>query len=57
MFDRLTGGTGGEQMLGKPKDQIRGANGVILRPGGDVKPARVDIPAKGGRPPETVHWN
>jgi len=57
MFDRLTGGTGGTQMPGKPDGQIRGQNGVILRPPINGKPARVEISAAGTRPPESVHWD
>ena len=57
-FGRLTGGASAPAPAGSnypPGTQI-GANGISLRPGkGDVGP-RIDIPANGTKPHETLHY-
>ncbi|WP_159104355.1 RHS repeat domain-containing protein [Sneathiella glossodoripedis] len=54
LFDKLTGGTG------KPDpnnpDHSVGENGVRKRPGKPGQGPRVDIPAKNGKPHETIHF-
>jgi RHS repeat-associated protein len=54
LFDQLTGGTG------KPDpnnpDHSVGENGVRKRPRKSGKGPRVDIPSKGGKPHETIHF-
>jgi filamentous hemagglutinin len=52
VFDRLTGG----QSRTEPGGHRVGPNGVRLRPGTQSKGPRVDIPAKGQRPHETIHF-
>lgn len=52
LFDKLTGG----QSKTLPDGTRVGPNGVRLRPGGESTGPRVDIPAKGQRPPETIHF-
>ncbi len=51
-FDRLTGGTGrpvGDGIL-------EGDNGIRYRPGVGDKGPRIDIPANGAKPHETIHY-
>jgi RHS repeat-associated protein len=57
-FDKLTGGKskpapGG---LGYPPGTLIGDNGVTKRPSGRGKGARIDIPANGSKPVETLHY-
>ncbi len=51
-FDELTGG----QSVTDSNGHRVGANGVRLRPGTETKGPRIDIPAKGDRKHETIHW-
>jgi hypothetical protein len=51
-FDELTGG----QSTTQPDGTRVGPNGVRLRPGTDTKGPRIDIPARGDRKHETVHY-
>jgi len=54
-FDHLTGGTGKPNSdQGRPPGTQVGDNGVQLRPG--PKGPRIDIPGKGTKPPETLHY-
>ena len=52
LFDQLTGGVHRVD----PKGHLVGPNGERLRLAGDGR-WRVDIPANGNNPPETVHFN
>ena len=51
-FQELTGG----QSTTDAKGHRVGANGVRFRPGTETKGPRIDIPAKGDRKHETMHW-
>ncbi len=51
-FDKLTGGTS----TTSPEGHRVGANGVRLRAGTATEGPRIDIPAKGARKHETVHY-
>lgn len=51
-FDSLSGGQSTTQDDGT---QVA-PNGVRHRPGDDVQGPRIDIPANGSRPPETIHF-
>jgi len=54
-FDHLTGGTGKpNDDQGRPPGTQVGDNGVQLRPG--PKGPRIDIPGRGAKPPETLHY-
>ena len=52
VFDDLTGGKSTDQGNGTKV----GSNGVRIRPGKTGEGPRVDIPAKGDRPHETIHF-
>jgi RHS repeat-associated protein len=57
-FETLAGGKGKPAPVGSnyPPGTVVGESGVALRPGkGDVGP-RIDIPAKGSKPAETLHY-
>lgn len=52
-FDVLTGGTG---KVDPETGFIKGDNGVQYRPGNGRTGPRIDIPANGAKPPETLHY-
>ena len=54
-FDKLTGGTG-TSPPGRAPGTVRGDNGVTIRPGKLGEGPRIDIPANGTKPPETLHY-
>jgi RHS repeat-associated protein len=54
-FDKLTGGTGTAPPNRAP-GTVRGDNGVTIRPGKPGEGQRIDIPANGNKPPETLHY-
>jgi hypothetical protein len=56
-FDHLTGGKSGPAPEGSkyPPGTLVGENGVAIRPDGKSGP-RIDIPANGDEPHETVHY-
>ena len=57
-FGTLTGGESapaGEDS-GLPEGSQVGSNGVILRPGTSTSGPRIDIPASGDKPHETLHY-
>jgi len=47
--------TGGEHTA-EPDGTLVGPNGVRLRPGKEGKGPRIDIPANGSTPHETIHF-
>jgi len=55
-FEVLTGGQSGpaKEDLGLPEGSRQGDNGVIIRPGRNGP--RIDIPASGDKPHETLHF-
>ena len=55
-FNKLTGGTGAPPPEGStlPSGSQVGDNGITLRPGPDGP--RIDIPSKGSKPAETLHY-
>jgi len=57
-FGNLTGGNAGAAPEGSrlPEGSKVGANGVIYRPGNEVSGPRIDIPANGQKPHETLHY-
>jgi RHS repeat-associated protein len=57
-FEKLTGGKSGPAPEDKdypPGTQI-GTNGITLRPGTNTNGPRIDVPAKGDKPAETLHY-
>jgi RHS repeat-associated protein len=52
VFDRLSGGKSTTQ----PDGTKVAPNGVRLRPGSGGQGPRIDIPGRGSRPPETIHF-
>jgi RHS repeat-associated protein len=57
-FDHLTGGRNGPADPGSryPEGTRVGENGIAHRPGTDRSGPRIDIPARGRRPHETLHY-
>jgi len=57
-FERLTGGKSGPAPEGKgyPPGTRVGDNGISHRPATDKKGPRIDIPANGNKPAETLHY-
>lgn len=57
-FTNLTGGRSGPAPAGGtfPPGTIIGENGIRYRPPRNGKGARIDIPANGAKPPETLHY-
>jgi RHS repeat-associated protein len=55
-FDHLTGGSGKPAPDNYPEGTRIGSNGIVIRPGTESKGPRIDIPAKGGKPHETLHY-
>lgn len=57
-FEKLTGGRYRDAPAnsGLPEGAKVGDNGIILRPGANGSGARIDIPAVGGKPHETLHY-
>ncbi|HEU0277631.1 MAG TPA: RHS repeat-associated core domain-containing protein [Rhodanobacteraceae bacterium] len=57
-YGKLTGGQSTSAPAGKGyKEGTRvGANGISLRPARGDKGPRIDIPANGNKPPETLHY-
>lgn len=57
-FGHLTGGTGAPAPAGSrlPEGSQVGDNGVILRPPAAASGPRIDIPANGDKPHETLHY-
>jgi filamentous hemagglutinin len=55
-FDKLTGGHSGPAPNDRPPGTLLGGNRVQLRPGTPSKGPRIDIPANGTKPPETLHY-
>lgn len=53
-FDYLTGGTGQPAGGTYNPDALKGDNGIVIRPG--KSGTSIDIPANGGKPPETLHY-
>ena len=54
-FEKLTGGTG-KPVEGRKEGTRKGDNGVTIRPGKEGEGLRIDIPANGDKPPETLHY-
>jgi RHS repeat-associated protein len=57
-FDHLTGGRSKPAPDGStlpPGSQV-GDNGIVIRPGTDARGPRIDIPASGDKPRETLHY-
>jgi len=54
-FEKLTGGTG-KPAEGRKEGTRIGDNGVTIRPGKEGEGPRIDIPANGEKPPETLHY-
>ena len=54
-FETLTGGTG-ESNPDRAPGSSTGANGITIRPGKEGEGPRIDIPANGDKPPETLHY-
>ena len=52
-FDKLTGGTG---QYDPNRGHTIGDNGIRIRPGKSGEGPRIDIPANGAKPPETLHY-
>ena len=57
-FDRLTGGRSSPPPEGStlPEGSKIGENGIIIRPGKEGEGPRIDIPASGSKPRETLHY-
>jgi YD repeat-containing protein len=57
-FDKLTGGRSSPAPEGSrfPEGTKIGGNGIALRPGNDKAGPRIDIPARGEKPHETLHY-
>ena len=57
-FDKLTGGDSGPAPSGKnyPAGTRLGGNKISLRPASGENGPRIDIPANGDKPPETLHY-
>jgi RHS repeat-associated protein len=57
-FEALTGGQSGPAPEGSnyPAGTQVGENGITLRPGTDKAGPRIDIPAQGDKPHETLHY-
>ena len=57
-FDHLTGGNSAPAPEGSrlPPGSVVGENGVIFRPGSGSTGPRIDIPASGDKPHETLHY-
>jgi hypothetical protein len=57
-FDSLTGGKSGPAPAGRRfKEGTKvGENGIALRPETDKSGARIDMPASGKKPHETLHY-
>jgi len=56
-FGHLTGGTGKpNETGGRPPGTKTGDNGVQVRPGKPGQGPRIDIPPKGNKPGETLHY-
>jgi hypothetical protein len=55
-FDKLTGGKSAPADSRYPSGTMIGENGVSIRPG-NTGGWRIDIPARGGRPHETLHYD
>ncbi|MDH4319592.1 MAG: hypothetical protein OEV64_14485, partial [Desulfobulbaceae bacterium] len=55
-FDKLTGGKSSPG-TGKLDGAKVGDNGIILRPGKEGSGPRIDIPANGDKPHETLHYD
>lgn len=57
-FDRLTGGVSGPAPEGSsyPPGTLIGENGIVFRPGEKDTGSRIDIPANGTKPHETLHY-
>jgi filamentous hemagglutinin len=57
-FDVLTGGKTGPapEGSGYPEGTRVGENGIAIRPAQGDKGARIDIPARGDKPHETLHY-
>jgi RHS repeat-associated protein len=57
-FEKLTGGKAGPAPEDKnyPEGTVVGENGISLRPATDKSGPRIDIPAKGDKPAETLHY-
>ncbi|HTV86200.1 MAG TPA: RHS repeat-associated core domain-containing protein [Dyella sp.] len=57
-FDNLTGGKSSPAPTDKgyPAGTLVGDNGISYRPGTDKTGPRIDIPANGNKPPETLHY-
>jgi uncharacterized protein RhaS with RHS repeats len=55
-FEKLTGGTG-KPNPERPPGHVTGENNVTIRPGSKAgEGPRIDIPANGDKPPETLHY-
>ena len=52
-FGKLTGGKTGES---SKYPGVRGENGIGMRPGKEGEGPRIDIPANGNKPAETLHY-
>lgn len=57
-FGNLTGGQSGAPPEGStlPEGSRVGENGIVMRPGAEGKGPRIDIPASGDKPRETLHY-
>ncbi len=55
-FDTLTGGQSGPAGTDYPPGTLIGPNGIALRPGTGGKGPQIDIPEKGPKPPEALHY-
>lgn len=57
-FDHLTGGNSSPPGEGStlPEGSKVGGNGIILRPGKEGEGPRIDVPASGDKPRETLHY-
>lgn len=55
-FETLTGGTQGAAPIDSKQGTKVGDNGVRYRPGDATEGARIDIPAKGEKTHETLHY-
>jgi hypothetical protein len=55
-FETLTGGNSGEAGPKYPPGSLIGKNDVVLRPERGNSGPRIDIPANGAKPHETLHY-
>ncbi|WP_153242686.1 hypothetical protein [Frateuria defendens] len=58
-FDKLTGGQSGPTVIKGAEDssgKLTGTNGIRYRPGIGSNGPRIDIPANGNKPHETLHY-